>query len=345
MKKHMACMAASLLVISMLLGGCGRKEAVGEDTAVVAVESTQAQAAVSMEETEAETEPVKEQTEDKADASGDPVKAKEDTQEASVSGDAEKIQPNGHIVCIDPGHSSVMPSFGSEPLGPGSGEYKAADASGTHGNASGLAEYELVLQVSLALRTELEKRGYEVVLTRENNETPVSCAERAAVATDAGADIFVRIHANGSGNTDVSGAMGLCITPGNAFHPELYKDSRMLTDDILNTYCEVTGIKNTGGVWETDSMSGNNWSTVPATILEMGYMTNPTEDQWMADEKNQVQMVKGIADGIDLYFAHQAEKEAGDEKDADSESSSQDPGEAGEPSSESSEASGSEADA
>ena len=45
--------------------------------------------------------------------------------------------------------------------------------------------------------------------------------------------------------------------------------------------CIRDSVKATGArkeyVWETDSMSGNNWSKVPAAIIEMGYMTNPTE--------------------------------------------------------------------
>ena len=49
-------------------------------------------------------------------------------------------------------------------------------------------------------------------------------------------------------------------------------------------------------------MTGNNWSRVPTTLLEMGFMTNPDEDLKMADPGFQQIMVRAIADGIEEYF-------------------------------------------
>ena len=211
-------------------------------------------------------------------------------------------QKRTQTVVIDPGHSAVV-AEGTEPLGPGSTENKAADTSGTSGTVSGLAEYELTLSVSQKLRDVLQDRGYTVLMTRESNDVPVSCIERADVANNAEADAFVRIHANGSEDSSVKGAMTICITPDNPFYPELYEQARALSDCIINKLSESAGCEN-DGVWETDSMSGNNWSQVPATIVEMGYMTNPEEDTLMATEDYQNKIVRGIADGIDQYFGY-----------------------------------------
>ncbi len=208
--------------------------------------------------------------------------------------------PNGHIVCIDPGHQTNGNSS-KEPLGPGSSEMKAKVSSGTSGNVSGLPEYKLNLTVSLKLRDELIARGYTVVMTREINDVDISNAERAKVAADAGAQAFVRIHANSSSDTSVNGVETICMTSENKYNSELYTASRSLSDSILNHVTSNTGAKKRY-VWETDTMTGINWAEVPVTILEMGYMSNKDEEAKLLDDDYQNRIVLGIADGIDEFF-------------------------------------------
>lgn len=204
------------------------------------------------------------------------------------------------VIVLDPGHTAKI-SNETEPLGPGATEQKAKDAIGTHGTSSGLMEYELTLTVAEQLEKELEVRGYTVRMTRTDSDQMLSCRERAEIANEANADVFLRIHADGSEDSTANGAMTICITPENPYIPEEYEKSRLLSEDVLDAFVSATGCRKRK-VWETDSMSGNNWSKVPTTLLEMGFMTNPQEDQLMASADYQQKMIQGMADGIDRYF-------------------------------------------
>ena len=210
-------------------------------------------------------------------------------------------EANGYIIVIDAGHQKKGNSE-KEPIGPGASETKAKVAGGTSGAASGLKEYELTLTVAQKLESELLERGYQVIMVRTTHDVDMSNSERAQVANEAGADAFIRIHANGSEDTSVNGAMTICQTASNPYNGDYYQSSRELSDAVLDALVAETGCKKQY-VWETDTMSGINWCQVPVTIVEMGYMTNPEEDTLMATDEYQDKLAEGMANGIDTFLA------------------------------------------
>jgi len=224
-------------------------------------------------------------------------------------GTAPEIKPspgpdtNGIIIAIDPGHQRSG-NYALERIGPGSTQTKPKVSSGTTGVATKVPEYELTLEISFLLRDELISRGYEVFMTRDTHDVDISNSTRAEMASESGASIFIRIHANGSDDSSVNGILNISPTSKTPFIPALYTRCRALAQCILDEMIEATGAKNRG-IWETDSMTGINWSKIPVTIVELGFMTNPDEDRLMQTPEYQQKLVEGIANGIDIFFIYE----------------------------------------
>ena len=252
---------------------------------------------------------VSSETPDAADASSTSAAAPSSSSTAAKAETASTAVPPEYkgLVVIDPGHQQYA-NTEQEPVGPGASETKIKVSGGTTGTATGVPEYELTLDIGLQLRDKLLERGYQVIMVRDTNEVDISNSERAEIANEADADVFIRLHANGSPDSSVTGAMTICQTPANPYNGDVYEQSRALSENILDSYIYKTGI-NRQYVWETDTMSGINWSEVPTTILEMGFMSNTGEDRSMQDDDMQQKMVEGIADGIDEYMKRVPPKE------------------------------------
>ncbi len=138
-------------------------------------------------------------------------------------------------------------------------------------------------------------------MIRRTHDVDISNSQRATMANDAEADAFIRIHCNGIESAGAKGALTMCQTSKNPYCGDLYKQSRSLSEWVIDCLCSQTGAKNIG-VSETDTMSGINWCRVPVTIVEMGFMSIPEEDKLLCDPSYQKKLAIGIANGIDAYF-------------------------------------------
>ena len=234
----------------------------------------------------------------------------------SVSVAAGKIYKStkGKLIVIDPGHG------GSD--------------SGAVGN--GLKEKNIVLATSKKLGALLQKRGYRVLYTR-STDVFINLRSRTAFAAKRNADMFISIHANAAPNASaaskMSGVETFFLSPARS---ERSKNAAALENkgdlEDMNTFSKQTflnflnrekiissnklaidiqsymlsSVKKSfssrdGGVREAPF-----WvlvgATMPAVLVEMGYITHPQEGKNLGKSAYQDRIAQGIANGVDAYF-------------------------------------------
>ncbi len=200
----------------------------------------------------------------------------------------------GVKIGIDPGHQQSGNSE-REAIAPGSKEMKAKVSSGTRGASTGVYEYVVNLDVSVQLKTVLTELGAQVLMTRETHDVDISNQQRAIMMNEWGADLVLRIHCNGSTDSSDEGA-GMYIRNTGAKAEE----SGLLAQCLLESLCAATGAHR-NGVYRRDTYTGLNWSEVPSVLVEMGYMSNRSEDEKLNDPAYQKLLVEGLALGIIDY--------------------------------------------
>lgn len=213
---------------------------------------------------------------------------------------------NQQTVCVDAGHQQYG-NNALEPVSPGSKVMKAKVSSGTRGVKTKKPEYVLTLEASLLLKEKLESFGYRVVMTRESHDVDISNVERAQMCNAAEADLAVRIHADGADSSKVQG-ISLLYPAWTEESGEVFNRSKEAAGLILRQTVEATGAVSRGTVPRSD-LTGFNWSTVPSVLVEMGFMTNPEEDVRLSDPDYLDQLAEGMAAGINMSLAAQADAE------------------------------------
>ena len=207
----------------------------------------------------------------------------------------------GKVIVIDPGHASNT-DMGMEPSGPGSSTTKVKDPGGTSGVATGVREPVVTLAISLNLKSILEAKGARVVMTRESDIFNGGNRERAQIANKAGAQLFIRIHCDGSTNNSTSGASTLHPSLIHGWTDDIYDPSYRAATAVQSALVTDLGIPDHGTVERSD-MTGFNWADVPAILPEVGFMSNPGEDLRLNSADYQLKVAQALARGIEVYFA------------------------------------------
>lgn len=193
-----------------------------------------------------------------------------------------------------------------------------------------------VLKIALATGKELKKRGYKVYYTRSRDKF-IKLRNRTKLANDKDADIFISIHANASPRKSQylssKGIETYFLSPArsdrsknvaalenksdmqemdyfskqtflNVFNREKIIAANKVALDVqqgmLNSLRKSYKVRD-GGVREAPF-----WVLVgaqmPSILIEVGYITNPTEAMRMFNVNYQKKLALGVADGIDSYF-------------------------------------------
>jgi uncharacterized protein YjdB len=175
--------------------------------------------------------------------------------------------------------------------------------------AGGYRESDLNFAIARKAQALLLNRGYTVYMSR-TSDTFVSLLDRSQMANDDHADIFVSIHTNSSVDSSANGiesyyyqydpAYPSKINAGMDTNPDRIKKSITLANLIQKNMVANTGADGRGTSGETFSVIRE--SAMPATLLEVGFISDSTERQKLFTDSYQNNLALAIANGIDSYF-------------------------------------------
>jgi N-acetylmuramoyl-L-alanine amidase len=185
----------------------------------------------------------------------------------------------GKRVVIDPGHGGKFPGA----IGP-----------------TGVKEKDVVLAISTILQQDLLELGADVRMTRSTDTEVLpggtlreDLKARVDMANQWPADLFISIHANANEQPGPNGTESYVARSAS---------DRSKTVAKLIQKSMVEDVKlNDRGVKASDFYVIKN-TTMPATLLETGFLSNPEEEQKLADPAVQALFAHAIAKGVGDYF-------------------------------------------
>jgi len=194
----------------------------------------------------------------------------------------------------------------------------------------GVREKQITLKIAKALGSELTKRGFRVLYTRENDRT-ISLEERTAMAEAARADLFVSIHANSAPRRSVHGIETYYLDKNHERHSlrvaarengvprdqvdDLQRILARLRVGELSIYSRelaqlvqsevVNGLPGPYRVNDLGVKKGPFYvlflSDTPAILIEAGFVTNRNEARRLADDGYIDAVARQIASGVTRY--------------------------------------------
>ena len=150
----------------------------------------------------------------------------------------------------------------------------------------GRRESDDALRLAMAVGRILEENGYDVSYTR-TTDTTQSVGQKAAIANEEGADLFVSIHRNASEYPGKYSGVQTLIYDDSGIKKEMAQN--------INANLERLGFRN-AGVSIRPNLVVLNSTQMPALLVEAGFIDSTTDNQ-LFDSRFQA-IAQGIADGI-----------------------------------------------
>ncbi len=295
--------------IGIYMGGCSQEEPKKETTSSVQQKNDDKKEDAPVEKQQEEPQAI--QTNEQVEHKQEEVPAEEKKEETTPVQPTEQLMQNNEqkveskekqekfLVVIDPGHQQKA-NLNLEPIGPGATTQKYKVTDGTTDVVTNKREAVLVLEMAFILKEKLEAKGMQVLMTRTSHEVDISNKERATFANDHKANLFLRLHADGSENPNQSGFAVLTPAEGSPFTKEIYAESLQISQTIVNKMRENNQVK-VNGIKFRDDLSGFNWAKVPGVLLELGFMSNPEEDKKLSDPQYVNSLLQSVTDSVDEY--------------------------------------------